>query len=117
MPVLPFIEDNLENVGEIVRRAKDAGARFIYPSFGVTLRGNQRVWYYQKLEELFPGQGLVEAYQKRFGEAYEYRSPKEAKLWAYFTEECEKRQIMYRMEDIISQYKRPYRIEQMSLPF
>ena len=117
MPVLPFIEDNLENVGEIVRRAKDAGARFIYPSFGVTLRGNQRVWYYQKLEELFPGQGLVEAYQKRFGEAYECRSPKAAKLWAYFTEECEKRQILYRMEDIISQYKRPYRIEQMSLPF
>ena len=94
-----------------------AGARFIYPAFGVTLRGNQRVWYYQKLNELFPGKGLVEAYQKRFGEYYECRSPQARKLWGYFAEECGKRKILYRMEDIVSQYKRPYRMEQMSLPF
>lgn len=117
MPVLPFIEDNLDNVGEIVRRAEDAGARFIYPAFGVTLRGNQRVWYYQKLNELFPGKGLVEAYQKRFGEYYECRSPQARKLWGYFAEECGKRKILYRMDDIVSQYKRPYRMEQMSLQF
>lgn len=117
MPVLPFIEDNRDNIGEIIRRAEEAGARFIYPAFGMTLRGNQRVWYYQKLDELFPGEGLIEAYQKKYGEYYECISPNAGKLWEYFSEECGKRQIVYRMEDIISQYKRPYKVTQMTLPF
>lgn len=117
MPVLPFIEDNRDNIGEIIRRAEEAGARFIYPAFGMTLRGNQRVWYYQKLDELFPEEGLIEAYQKKYGEYYECISPNARKLWEYFSEECRKRQIVYRMEDIISQYKRPYKVTQMTLPF
>lgn len=117
MPVLPFIEDNRDNIGEIIRRAEEAGARFIYPAFGMTLRGNQRVWYYQKLDELFPGEGLIEAYQKKYGEYYECISPNARNLWEYFSEECRKRQIVYRMEDIISQYKRPYKVTQMTLPF
>ena len=71
MPVLPFIEDNRENIGEIVRRAQMSGTKFIYPAFGMTLRGNQREWYYRKLNELFPGEGLAEAYQKKYGGAYE----------------------------------------------
>ena len=117
MPVLPFIEDNRDNIGEIIRRAEEAGVRFIYPAFGMTLRGNQRVWYYQKLNELFPGEGLVEAYQKKYGEYYECISPHARKLWEYFSEECGRRRIVYRMEDIISQYKRPYKVTQMTLPF
>ena len=117
MPVLPFIEDHEDNIGEIVRRAEAAGARFIYPAFGMTLRGNQRAWYYQKLNELFPGKGLAEAYQKRYGQYYECISPKAGKLWKFFAEECQKRKIAYRMEDIISQYRRPYKVEQMTLPF
>ncbi|MEZ3488375.1 MAG: radical SAM protein [Lachnospiraceae bacterium] len=117
MPVLPFIEDNRENIGEIIRRAGEAGARFIYPAFGMTLRGNQRAWYYRKLDELFPEKGLSEVYRKRYGEYYECTSPHAGRLWGYFTEECRKRQIVYRMEDIISQYKRPYRVTQLTLPF
>ncbi len=117
MPVLPFIEDNEENVGKIIRMAGDAGARFIYPAFGMTLRGNQRAWYYQKLNELFPGEGLPEAYQKRYGNYYECISPKARELWEFFAEECRNRKILYRMDDIISQYRRPYRTEQMTLPF
>ncbi len=115
MPVLPFLEDNEKNIGEIIRRAKDAGARFIYPAFGMTLRGNQRDWYYQKLEKLFPGQGLADKYRKRYGNYYECRSPRAKKLWEYFSEECTKRNITYQMEDIIRQYKKPYQTEQLRL--
>ena len=115
MPVLPFLEDSEENIGEIIRRAEMAGARFIYPAFGMTLRGNQRDWYFRKLEELFPGEGLADRYRKRYGNYYECRSPRAKRLWEYFAGECEKRGIVYRMEDIISQYKRPYRVEQLSL--
>lgn len=117
MPVLPFIEDNQDNIGEIIRRAEDAGAKFIYPAFGMTLRGNQRAWYYQKLDLLFPGEGVSQAYRKRYGEYYQCVSPRAKKLWEYFSKECKKRGIVYRMEDIISQYQRPYRVCQMTLPF
>ena len=40
MPVLPFIEDNEENISNIIRLASENGAKFIYPAFGVTLRQN-----------------------------------------------------------------------------
>lgn len=115
MPVLPFLEDSDENIRQIVQMAGEAGARFIYPAFGMTLRENQRVWYLNKLEELFPGQGLMQKYQKQFGISYECRSPRARRLWDVFSEECQKAGILYRMNDIIASYKRPYTMEQMSL--
>src|SRR5512136_1280948 len=38
MPVLPFLEDNAENITAIVTRAKECGATYILASFGMTLR-------------------------------------------------------------------------------
>ena len=38
MPVLPFVEDTEENVRAVVRAAAKAGARFVYPAFGLTIR-------------------------------------------------------------------------------
>ena len=115
MPVLPFIEDTPENIIGIVRQAREAKAKFIYPAFGVTLRENQREWYYEKLNQIFPGEGLVEKYQKHFGNRYECRSPKARQLWKIFSEECQKAGILYNMKDIIASYKRPYKVEQLSL--
>ena len=115
MPVLPFLEDSDENIREIVRKAHEAGAKFIYPAFGMTLRENQRDWYYERLNQLFPGEGLAEKYQKRFGNAYECRIPRVRQLWKVFEKECQEAGILYKMSDIISSYKRPYRMEQLSL--
>lgn len=44
-PVLPFLEDTKENVMGMVELAREAGARFIYPMFGVTLRDRQREYF------------------------------------------------------------------------
>lgn len=115
MPVLPFLEDSDENITQIVRCAKEAGAKFIYPAFGVTLRNNQREWYYEKLNEIFPEENLVKKYQERFGNAYECRSPRARQLWKVFQKECQAAGILYRMEDIVSNYKQPYRTKQLSL--
>ena len=115
MPVLPFLEDSQENVLKIVNRAAECGARFIYPAFGMTLRQNQRDWYYNKLEEIFPGEGLAKKYQKRYGNYYECRSPKAASLYKRFAEECDRRGILYNMKDIIAAYKRGYEVRQLSL--
>ncbi|HEX9062445.1 MAG TPA: radical SAM protein, partial [Clostridia bacterium] len=82
MPVLPFIEDTSENITSIIELAHENGAKFIYPAFGVTLRQNQREWYYKKLDELFPR--LKDDYIKSFGSAYECRSLKAKELWKVF---------------------------------
>ncbi len=42
MPLLPFINDTKENVSAILRQAKDCGASYMLPMFGVTLRKGSR---------------------------------------------------------------------------
>lgn len=113
MPVLPFIEDTSDNIINIIRLASEAGARFIFAAFGVTLRQNQREWYYSKLDEHFPG--LRYKYAKQFGNAYECRSPRARELWHMFKEECDRFGILYNMQDIIDAYRRPHSSTQLSL--
>lgn len=113
MPVLPFLEDNEENISGVVRLAYESGAKFIYPAFGVTLRQNQRDWYFKKLDEKFPA--LKQKYIKQYGNAYECHSPKAELLWQLFSKECDSYGILYRMEDIINGYKQGYGATQLSL--
>jgi DNA repair photolyase len=114
-PVLPYLTDTKENVLELIHRAHDSGAKFIYVLFGMTLRQGQREYYYGKLNQLYPGKSLVKQYMDRFGETYECHSPQAEELIAIFTEECERLGILYRMEDIIAAYKGSYGFEQLSL--
>lgn len=115
MPVLPWITDSEENILAIVRRAHESGAGFIYPAFGVTLRGNQREWYFDQLNRLFPEQKLVQQYIRRYGGRYECQSQRAAALWKVFSKECERRGILYRMNDIIHACRRNYEITQLNL--
>ncbi|MBC8546951.1 radical SAM protein [Clostridiaceae bacterium NSJ-31] len=115
MPVLPFLEDTTQNVLEVARRARASGARFVYPAFGVTLRQNQREWFYDRLDKQFPGEGLRERYQRRFGERYECRSPRARALWEAFSAECDRLGLLYRMEDIVRAYRMGYESPQISL--
>ncbi|WP_097027032.1 SPL family radical SAM protein [Clostridium peptidivorans] len=112
MPVLPFIEDSDENILKIIRLAKENGAKFIYPAFGVTLRQNQREYFFRKLDEHF--YGITERYIKEYGFAYECRSKRATKLWELFKAECDKAKILYKMEDIIAGYKKNYEVKQIS---
>lgn len=112
MPVLPFIEDNEENIESIVRMAHQCGVNYIYPAFGMTLRQNQWEYYFNKLDKLFPG--LSEKYKKYYGNSYNCVSPNAKRLWAVFTNECDKYGILYNMKDIISDYKRGYGDMQLS---
>lgn len=116
MPVLPFLEDNEENILGIVKAAHEAGARFIYAAFGMTMREGQREWYLKKLGELFPDRNLVLQYGRTYGNRYECGSPKAGNLWKCFTRECQKYGILYNMKDIICAYKRGYEeSQQLSL--
>ena len=113
MPLLPYIEDTEENISRIIELAYENGAKFIFPAFGVTLRQNQRAWYYSKLDEHFPS--LKEKYIKNYGNAYECHSPKAKELWTLFRLECDRRGIHYKMDDIIKGIKQGYGDAQISL--
>jgi len=95
MPILPFIEDSDENILAIARLAADAGAKYVLPGFGVTLRDRQRAYYYNKLDQLFPG--VSAQYQRRYGERYWAESPRAQRLGEIFNEECARLGIATRM--------------------
>ena len=101
MPVLPFLEDSDEGVLSVVEGAAQAGARFIYPAFGVTMRQGQREYFLDGLERVFPGQGLKGRYLKQYGDRYQCVSPRVKALWEVFAQACQARGILYNMRSII----------------
>ena len=112
MPMLPFITDTNENIKNIVNLASKNNANFIYPMFGVTLRSNQRFYYYEKLKENFPN--LLYKYENLYKDKYVCNSPKYKSLQSYFKYMCSEVGMTYRMEDIIFQYKSRFENEQIS---
>jgi DNA repair photolyase len=87
MPVLPFIEDTEENIRAIMRLAQEAGAKYILPAFGMTLRDRQRDYYYARLDRLFPG--LRPRYEQAFGERYSAPARNARHLGQVFAEMCQ----------------------------
>lgn len=103
-PVLPFITDKEEDIKHLVLLAHQHGAKFIHTYMGMTLRENQRDYYYQMLDKYFPG--LKEKYQQTYGDRYQCSSLQAKHLYQVFTQECDKYGILYRMNDIIKAYKK-----------
>ncbi len=95
MPVLPFIEDNAENITAIVARAHECGASYILASFGMTLRDRQRAYYYTQLDRLFPG--LRKQYEQRFGARYSAAANNAQRLEQIFHEQCARYEIATRL--------------------
>lgn len=88
MPILPFIEDNPENIIDIVRQTAEAGGKFISPWLGMSLRTGQREYFYKQLDQHFPG--LRAKYEKHYGERYSCPVPNERALWPILNTACEK---------------------------
>ena len=114
MPVLPFLEDAPEQVLAVAERAAEAGARFVYPAFGMTLRQNQREHYLAALETAFPGQGLAARYRRQYGERYWCVSPRAKRLWEAFRVRCDELGLLYEMKRITAAYQRGYADRQLS---
>ncbi|MCL2854575.1 MAG: radical SAM protein [Defluviitaleaceae bacterium] len=111
-PVLPFITDTDENILSIVRMAKDAGAKFVYTYFGMTLRAGNREHFYNALDKTMPD--IKEKYIKRFGGRYNCQSPRSKQLWRLLADECERLGLIYDMRAVIQNYKAGYESRQLS---
>ena len=103
-PILPFLTDSEKDIKELVRLAHESGAKFIQTYMGMTLRENQRDYYYQELDKHF--KGLKDKYIKYYGDRYNCPIPNYKELYKIFTSECDKYGILYNMKDIIKAYKK-----------
>lgn len=111
MPILPFINDTNENIENIVCEAANSGVKFIYPWFGVTLRANQKEYFFNELANKFPKE-LIK-YQKYY---HKYKCESFNKsLYAVLAKECNKHGIEYKMNKIVEVYKNDFIYDQLSI--
>lgn len=96
MPLLPYLTDTENNVTEIIRRAADAGASYIIPALGLTMRAGSRDYLYDALDRDHPG--LRECYQKMYGDKYVCDSPNARRLYELFKTETARLGLKSRMK-------------------
>jgi len=111
-PIVPFINDTEDNVVQIVRKAKDAGCRFVYPSFGMHLAGRSRDRFFDLIDREFPR--LRNVYMDQFGERPSCQSKAAPALKKAFVFECRRLKLGYGMGDIVRRI-RPTSNVQMKL--
>lgn len=114
-PILPFINDTVENLRGIMDYCVQARVRgIICFGFGVTLREGDREYFYAKLDEHFPG--MKQRYISAYGNAYECNSPNHARLYEIFRDECRRHGILYKPDDVFAYlYKFEQKERQMTL--
>jgi DNA repair photolyase len=108
MPVLPFINDTETNVVEMVQKAKESGAQYILPYFGLTLRDGNREYLYKMFELHFPG--MKEKYEQQFDNQYNCPSPNAKKLYSLLDNLCTQNGISTRMK-----FYRPLQYNQLRI--
>ena len=98
-PVLPYLTDSKEDLLEIIENAKCVHADYIFSDMKVTLRDKQRDFYYQKLDQLFPG---ISYYYRRI---YNNRYHCEIKSWKenyeLLKKNCIQYELLYQIDDLI----------------
>ena len=84
---------------------------------GVTLREGDREYFYEKLDEHFPG--MKERYIKQYGNSYEVTSPNNRKLMELFKGRCLSHGIISDLGQCfqyISEFEEKNPYEQLTLP-
>ena len=114
-PILPFINDTVENIQAILEECARVGVKgIICFDMGLTLREGDREYYYAALDKHFPG--VKHKYIERYGIAYELPSPKAKELMSVFADTCRKYGILYKPKECFAYLNDfPEKYEQMSL--
>lgn len=105
-PFLPWINDNRKNIEGLLKYCIEAEVKgIIFFGIGLTLREGNREYFYNKLDEDFPG--LKQKYIDTYGNSYECISPNSDELSDLIKKTCQSNNIMYNPNDIFS-YLREY---------
>ncbi len=114
-PILPFINDDEENIRPILEECVRVGVKgIICFDMGLTLREGDREYFYAALDRHFPG--VKKKYIERYGNSYEVPSPNAKELMALFRKICRDNGIIYSPDKCFDyMYELPDRYEQLSL--
>ena len=114
-PILPFINDTVENVSAILTECVRVGVKGVIDfGMGLTLREGDREHYYEALDKHFPG--MKERYIERYGNAYELTSPNANELIKLLFSICKDNGIMCTPDECFSYMQdMPSKYHQMSL--
>lgn len=97
-PILPFINDTVENLMPILQECVRTGVKgIICFDMGLTLREGNREYFYAALDRFFPG--MKQRYIERYGNAYELPSPNRRCLMELFYKVCVKNGILSKPDD------------------
>ncbi len=114
-PILPFLNDTLENVTAILKECVRVGVKGVIDfGMGLTLREGDREYYYAALDRHFPG--LKERYIQTYGNAYELPSPRAKELRTLLHRVCQENGILSTPEECFGyMYELPEKSAQLSL--
>jgi len=114
-PILPYINDTMDNLMAILRGCEEAGVRHIFCfGMGMTLREGSREYFYAQLDRHFPG--LRARYAARYGLDYIIASDDGDRLMRALFDFCAARGICADLEENFAWRARfPSRGEQLSL--
>ena len=100
-PILPFINDNEENIRGILNYCIEAKVHgIICFNMGLTLREGNREYFYKKLDQHF--KGMKERYINEYGYSYEVNSRNNKKLMNIAKEVCRANNILFGVEECFS---------------
>ncbi|MCL2410910.1 MAG: radical SAM protein [Treponema sp.] len=98
-PFLPFINDTEENLRGLLDYCVDAGVYgIICWGIGMTLREGNREYFYEKLDEHFPG--LKNIYHKKYGYKYSISSDNNDNLMKLLYATCKKHNIVLGVDNL-----------------
>lgn len=114
-PILPFINDTKENIDGILQNCIQAKVYgIICFGMGMTLREGDREYFYAALDRHFPG--MRQKYHQKYGYAYELESDRNRELMNFFTDICEKHEIVHDVESCFQYlHELPEKYEQLKL--
>lgn len=116
-PILPFINDTRENIEGLLEYCVRAGVYGIITfGMGVTLREGDREYFYQKLDEHFPG--MRSKYHRKYGYAYEITSEHNRELMTILRKTCARHGIKCDAEEVfhyLQEFPENKGYEQLSL--
>ena len=98
-PILPFINDNKDNLDGILNYCIEAKVYgIICFCMGLTLRNGNREYFYSKIDKIFPN--MSDKYKKIYGNNYVIGSPNNDKLMDYFYSVCNKNGIVCNIDKL-----------------
>ena len=100
-PILPYINDTEDNINSIIDYCIETDVHGILCfNMGTTLREGNREYFYEKLDNHFPG--LKEKYIKEFGNSYSIPSPDNKRLMEIFKYRTSKEGILNDTYEILN---------------